>query len=189
MWKKQRQRSNLDDQLWSFFLFKIRRMSKLHRKWLILMTVIFIRGGHAMFQIGNVVFEEKLKLYLVIPKKGTQLDRSEFLENFAAMAYEHHMRGIKDNWNHISYWYDGPVGNIGALLWRDGAYHRAKDGVIGISRLHYAEKDEETLTIAKNAVNVLLKNNNFVFLLAQFNEEPLITVYEEVFPHAEKLYL
>lgn len=81
------------------------------------------------------------------------------------------------------------MGNLGVDYWNDGAYERAKNGVVGISSLEYAQYDEQALKIAKKAVEKLLKNNNVIFLLPRFNEEELVTFCEEFFPQDEKILL
>jgi len=82
---------------------------------------------------------------------------------------------------------------MGVLLWKDGAYKRAKNGVIGISRLHILDGSAEyTLEIAKKAVKTLMENNNIVLLLpTEFaeNQEYEISFYENLFPEAQKLIL
>jgi len=130
-------------------------------------------------------------LGIVIPSRGNY-NRKDFLEQFTRQAYTHGL--IKEKHpSHVSYWYDGPCGNMGVLLWEDGAYKRAKNGVIGISRLNILDGNTEyTLEIAKKAVKTLMENNNIVLLLpTEFAEdqEYEIPFYEDLFPEAQKLIL
>lgn len=146
--------------------------------------------GDVPMSFGNQLISLPF-LGIVIPNRENY-NRKDFLEQFTRQVYTHGL--IKEKHpSHVSYWYNGPCGNMGVLLWKDGAYKRAKNGVIGISRLHILDGSAEyTLGIAKKAVKTLMENNNIVLLLpTEFaeNQEYEISFYENSFPEAQKLIL
>lgn len=139
--------------------------------------------------MGNQVIESTPFLAIVVPK-SIRYQRDEFLSEFTSIAYSHGLIKVKKP-IHVNYWYDGPHGNLGLLLWEDGAYSRAKNGVIGISRLNiHPEIDSKILfDIVKSAVKTLLDNNNIVFLLPAEHEENYVEFYQELFPDAKKFII
>jgi hypothetical protein len=139
--------------------------------------------------LGNQVIETTPFLAIVVPN-NKKYQRDDFLNEFTSVAYSHGLIKVKKP-SHVNYWYDGPHGNMGLLMWEDGTYSHAKNGVIGISRLNiHPEIDPNIIfDIAKSAVKTLLDNNNIVFLLPAEHEENHVEFYQELFPDAKKLIL
>lgn len=129
---------------------------------------------------GDQIITSSSFFAIVNPLKTNFKNRGELLDNFSKMAYIHGL-SIEKKPSHVRYWYDGPYGNQGVELWKDGAYHRSHKGVVGISALFLADS-EETIELAKKAVQVLVENNNLVLLLPEHVEE--FEIYKLMFSNA-----
>lgn len=139
-------------------------------------------------KLNNVEIFDSPFLGVVIPKEEKELyhygKRKEFLENFVKKACSGSLIRNQHTF-HVNYWYDGPCGNVGMILWEQGSYHQIKNSVIGISRLTYAMCDKNTIDIAKKAIEILIKNNNIILFLPMNNEE--IEFYENFDPSVKKI--
>ncbi|OME30671.1 hypothetical protein BSK63_17410 [Paenibacillus odorifer] len=140
---------------------------------------IFKKQGKPL-RYGDQIITTSSFFAIVNPVKTNFKNRDKFLNNFAKQAYIHGLSTVKKP-SHVLYWYDGPFRNQGVDLWNDGAYHRTRKGVVGISALFLADS-EETIELAKKAVHVLIENNNLVLLLPEYAEE--FEMYKMMFPDA-----
>ncbi|QGQ45109.1 hypothetical protein [Metabacillus sediminilitoris] len=153
------------------------------------MIKFLLRKSVKPLYIGNQLIESTPYLAIVVPKYS-RYQRDEFLSEFTSIAYSHGLIKRKKP-IHVNYWYDGPHGNMGLRLWEDGAYHHAKNGVIGISRLNIHPDIDPNLLfdIVKSAVKTLLDNNNIVFFLPAEHEENYVEFYQDLFPEAKKFII
>lgn len=136
--------------------------------------------------IGNQTIHQSPFLAIVIPSKQP-FQRDQFLSDFTNEVFQHGLSRHRTA-SHVRYWYDGPIGNQGLLLWEDGAYQRVKNSVVGISRLDMVRGD--ILKIAQEAVQILLDNKNIVLLLPHHNAiDEHVSFYQKLFPDAVFLHL